>query len=101
MNVSFKSGSVVKEFSNYLANFRYSIKLNKPLLALRIARDYLRILLFGKVPLRYVDVAVTYDCNLKCIHCSAKRLSKVQGARQMQVKDYEALARECHKLGVI
>lgn len=101
MNISFRSKNFKKELVSYLLNFTYALRFDKPLLTLRIIRDYLQLLLLRKVPLRYVDIAVDYSCNLSCVHCSAEKLKKPSGARQMDVDDYKKLARQCHKLGVI
>lgn len=101
MSVTFKSNSLKKEFISYLMNFKYAIRFDKPLLTIRIIRDYLQLLLFREVPLRYVDIALDYSCNLNCVHCSAAKLKKEKNAKQMDISDYKRLARQCHKLGVI
>ncbi len=101
MNISFKSNSFKKELFSCFMNFKYAVRLDKPLLTLRIIRDYLQLLLFRKVPLRYVDIAVDYRCNLRCIHCSAEKLKKEPDVRRMDIDDYRKLARQCHELGVI
>jgi MoaA/NifB/PqqE/SkfB family radical SAM enzyme len=101
MSISLRSGNVKKELFNYLMNFRYAVRLNKPLLTLRIAQDYLRLLLTRTAPLRYVDIALDYACNLNCVHCSAERLKHDRHTRRMQLSDYERLAEQCRALGVI
>lgn len=98
---TFKSKSLKKEFFTYLINFKYAIRFDKPLLTARIIRDYLQLLLLKKVPLRYVDIALDYTCNLRCVHCSAEKLKKKKGTRQMNIGDYKRLAKQCYSLGVI
>ncbi|MBF0471224.1 MAG: radical SAM protein [Gammaproteobacteria bacterium] len=58
----------------YWLNFKYAVSLGKPLLILRLIKTYLSILFLGKRPLRYVDFAIGYSCNLKCDHCFATAL---------------------------
>ena len=82
-------------------NFKYAVRFDKPLLTLRIIVNYLRLLILRKVPLRYVDIAVGYDCNLRCVHCSAEKLKKTTDAVQMNISDYKNVAKQCRKLGVI
>ncbi len=101
MSVTFKSDSLKKEFFSYIMNFKYAVRLDKPLLTIRVIRDYLQLLVFRKVPLRYVDIALDYGCNLSCVHCSAEKLKKGRNARRMEISDYKRLAKQCHKLGVI
>ena len=58
----------------YWLNFKYAIKLGKPLLIFRLIKTYLGIIFFKNRPLRYVDFAIGYSCNLKCEHCFATAL---------------------------
>lgn len=101
MSTSLRSGRLCKELYSYLMNFRYAVRFDKPLLTLRIIQDYLQLLLLRKVPLRYVDIALDYACNLNCVHCSAKRLKRGRETRRMTLADYENLAKQCAELGVI
>lgn len=101
MSLTFRSGSIKKELFSYLMNFHYAVRLDKPLLTARIVRDYLNVMLRRRIPLRYVDIAVDYGCNLNCVHCSAERLKRDRHARRLTVDDYAELARQCHDLGVI
>ncbi len=101
MSASLGKSRFSKELANYLNNFRYAVRLNKPRLTLRIIRDYLQLLFLRKVPLRYVDIALDYACNLRCVHCSAARLKRPHKTKRLEQADYEELARQCHDLGVI
>ncbi|MBF0219412.1 MAG: radical SAM protein [Gammaproteobacteria bacterium] len=58
----------------YWLNFKYAVSLGKPLLIWRLVKTYLGIIFYGKRPLRYVDFAIGYSCNLKCDHCFATAL---------------------------
>lgn len=67
---------IKRKYLRFKMNFKYSFNIKKPLLILRILYGYAQVLLLKKVPLRYVDVAVGYGCNLRCKHCSASKFSK-------------------------
>lgn len=101
MSVSFKNKSIIKELYIYLMNFKYAVRFDKILLTINIIRDYLQLLILKKIPLRYVDIALDYNCNLSCIHCSAEKLKKDKNERQMGIGDYKKLAKQCHKMGVL
>jgi MoaA/NifB/PqqE/SkfB family radical SAM enzyme len=52
---------------------RYALFPRKPRALARIGMDVAR-LARGERPLRYVDAALDYRCNLRCDHCSAEGL---------------------------
>jgi MoaA/NifB/PqqE/SkfB family radical SAM enzyme len=61
--------------SRYLASARYVWFPRKPLALARIGADLARVAA-GQRPLRYVDLALDYRCNLRCEHCSAEGLRR-------------------------
>lgn len=101
MDVTLRIKNIEKEFFSYLLNFKYAIRFDKPLLTIRIMNDYLQLLLFKKVPLRYIDVVLDYDCNLTCVHCSAEKLKQKKTTKCMEINDYKRIAKQCHELGVV
>lgn len=77
--------------ASYLTHF-----FRKPIVLFKIARSYLNYFLFKKVAPRYFDIAIGYECNLKCKHCfdvNMRRESK------MQVDEYRTFAGEAAKEG--
>ncbi len=88
--------------NRYWLNFKYIIGRRKPLLIARLLATYARILLAGARPLRYVDFALDFACNLNCVHCFAKALIRPEdGAQRMAVEDYRRVAEECRELGAV
>ncbi len=83
------------------AAIQYGLVWRKPRFLARTAGFYLRsFVVRERQPLRYVDFAVDYACNLKCAHCFATSLEKSQRPR-LQVEDYRRIAKECLALGAI
>jgi MoaA/NifB/PqqE/SkfB family radical SAM enzyme len=73
----------------------------KPLLLGRILRSYTRHLFGRKLegrPIRNIDVALNYACNMGCEHCSCEQLKSK--APVMDVGDYRKLVDEADSLGV-
>lgn len=88
----------------YLINFKYAFRPWKPLLVLRLVKTYLGVLLFGTRPLRYVDFAIDYKCNLECEHCFKTVLEKNDeddSNRRMTIEDYARVAEEATRLGAV
>jgi MoaA/NifB/PqqE/SkfB family radical SAM enzyme len=84
-----------------LASLKYGLVWRKPQFLARMAGFYFQS--FGvrkRQPLRYVDFAIDYACNLKCAHCFATSLEKSSRPR-LQVSDYRRIAKECIELGAI
>jgi MoaA/NifB/PqqE/SkfB family radical SAM enzyme len=84
----------------YILNFRYSFRPGKPLLILRLIITYLGIFLLGRKPLRYVDLAIGYACNLKCEHCFATALEK-KGRKEITPAEYHEIVKQAMKLGAL
>jgi len=75
----------------------------KPYLLGRVARSMARHRLIGdpqRRPLRNVDVALSYACNMTCEHCSCELLKR-PGAEKLTADDHRRLAGEAMELGAI
>jgi MoaA/NifB/PqqE/SkfB family radical SAM enzyme len=59
------------------------------------------IKILGRRPLKYVDVAYDYRCNLKCKHCFARNFATTRDGRKMTIKDHEKFAKEAMALGAL
>lgn len=91
---------IKSEINKYLLNFRYAFRIRKPLLILRLVKTFLGILLFKKKPLRYVDFAIGYSCNLKCEHCFATALVNNKRSTLMP-SQYKPIVEQAMKLGAV
>ena len=72
----------------YLLHLRYAFRIRKPYLLARLLYTYLGIFLFRKKPLRYIDLAIGYTCNLQCEHCFTSALKK-EGRKERREKPVE------------
>ncbi|MEW5719973.1 MAG: radical SAM/SPASM domain-containing protein [Chloroflexota bacterium] len=86
--------------SEFALNLRYAFRPNKPRLFFRLAGAVIKSYVFRRPPLRYVDFAIGFACNLKCEHCFATALQQ-PARRRMAVDDYARVARECMSLGAV
>ena len=85
-----------------LAALKYGLVPRKPQFLGRVAGFYLKsFLLNGQQPLRYVDFAVDYACNLKCEHCFKTSLENKRERPRLTISDYKRIAQECIDLGAI
>jgi len=88
--------------SRQFAALKYGMVFRKPRFMARMAKFYLKsFVLSGAQPLRYVDFAVDYRCNLACQHCFKTALENNDRRPQLTVDDYRRIARECRELGAI
>ncbi|MBF0138197.1 MAG: radical SAM protein [Magnetococcus sp. DMHC-1] len=107
----------------YLLNFRYAVRMGKPFLIGRLIKTFLGILFLRRRPLRYVDFAIGYSCNLKCAHCFATALedgrmrrgvspahkqnprkmqpTQSRGRRRITPKEYAEIAQQAMALGAV
>ncbi len=90
----------MKSIAEFRLNFKYAFRLNKPFLIWRLIVAVIKSSVFGRPPLRYVDFAIDFACNLHCEHCFATALEQ-PGRRKMTVNDYARVAKECMKLGTV
>ncbi len=75
----------------------------KPLLLPRVAASMAKHRLHRDVtkrPLRNIDIALSYACNMKCEHCSCELMKQPCGDR-MDYEDLRRLARQAMGLGNI
>lgn len=87
-----------------IVNFKYAANLKKPVVILRLIGTFLGIIVFKKKPLRYVDFAIDYRCNLKCNHCFKTSLEQdetKEDTRRLSIRDYKRIATECMDLGAV
>ncbi len=90
----------MRKIARFLLNVRYSFRARKPLLLPRLAKAVFSSYVLNRPPLRYVDFAIDFACNLHCEHCFAESL-KQPGAPRMTVDDYARVANECMALGTL
>ena len=81
-------------------NFKYAFRPCKPFLIWRLAKTLAKSYIFKRPPLRYVDLALDFDCNLKCQHCFALSL-KQENRRKLTISEYRDIAEQCMKLGTV
>lgn len=84
----------------YIINFTYAFRIRKPLLILRLVSTFLGIIFLGKRPLRYVDFAIGYACNLKCAHCFATALRN-DSRRTLTPEEHRKTIEQAMKLGAL
>lgn len=84
----------------YIINFRYAFRIRKPLLILRLISTFLGIIFLKRKPLRYVDFAIGYACNLKCEHCFATAL-RDDHRRTLTPEEYRKITEQAMELGAL
>ncbi len=85
-----------------LAALKYGLVWRKPGFLARMTGFYLKsFVVRQQQPLRYVDFAVDYACNLKCAHCFKTTLETNDKHPRLQVSQYKRIAQECVDLGAI
>ncbi len=89
------------EYKRQWVALKYGLVVRKPKFLSRIARHYAETFIFKKRPLRYVDFAVDYRCNLNCVHCFKTVLEDNRSFEPLQIEDYRNIARQCIDLGVL
>lgn len=94
--------SKTKNLDRQLAALKYGLVWRKPRFMARVGKFYLQSFVWkGQQPLRYVDFAVDYACNLKCAHCFKTSLENKKTHPRLDVSDYRRIAKECIELGAI
>ena len=89
-----------QNLKKFLINVSYCLRYYKPLLLLRLMVRFIEVFI-GKHPLRYVDFALDFKCNLSCEHCFATALEKPEGTPRLSLDDYRRIAGECMRLGSV
>jgi MoaA/NifB/PqqE/SkfB family radical SAM enzyme len=81
-------------------NLKYTFRIKKFLLILRLIKNFFLIIFFKKNLLRYVDFAIGFRCNLNCSHCFATALIE---KRELIVtpQQYSRIAKEAMRLGAV
>lgn len=86
--------------TKFWINFKYAFRWHKPVLVMRLIWTWILVTKFGKRPLRYVDTAIGYKCNMSCEHCFAK--GKIDHKRgRMPPHYFKDVAKQCMKLGAV
>ncbi len=80
-------------------SLKYGFKLNKPKMLSRLAANYL-MLLCGKIPIRTIDFAPTFKCNMNCKHCFASLLDDPL-REPLGKEDYVRIANESYNMGAV
>ncbi|MFX0134494.1 MAG: radical SAM/SPASM domain-containing protein [Candidatus Hodarchaeota archaeon] len=88
------------KLQKYKMNLKYAFRPHKPIMMLRLALTYFKILFLKKNPLRYVDFNITSACNLSCQHCFAT-VFKNNNRRKMKIEDYRRVIKQANKLGAV
>lgn len=86
--------------ADFLLNLKYALRIRKPRLILRLANAVVKSYVLRRPPLRYVDFAVDFACNLKCRHCFAAALKQEQGDK-MALTDYRQVVDDAMRLGAV
>lgn len=66
----------------------------------RAAKAYVKVLAGREYPFRFFDVALTYGCNLTCVHCSASDLIQ-RDNRYLTIDDYRRFVGEAMGYGAL
>ena len=86
-----------------IVNVNYLLRVicRKPMFLLRLIRNYILLVIRpSRPPLRFIDVAVSYKCNMKCTHCSATEMLR-KGCKDMTLEEYRIAADKLIKAGVL
>ena len=95
MNLSEKAISI----RSFLQNVDYTVRPGKPSYMVRLISLFLRSLANGS-PLRGIDIALSYNCNLTCEHCNISLLRNKERSYLSPTEITELIAR-ARKLGLI
>lgn len=85
--------------SKYIQKVRYGSNFNKPYYMFRLLINIIKRRFLGQFPLRGIDFAVDYPCNLNCKHCFNSTMLK--GDRKMELDDYSRVIKKAIDLGAI
>lgn len=90
-------------FNHIMTNVKYVLRVlaRKPLFFLRLAKNFIKIPFVRgtMMPLRFADIAVTYNCNMCCKHCSSLPLKKDRPL--LSIDDYRKIFDEMAKAGLL
>ncbi len=90
------------QFKKFIKKTNIVLKRRKPLLIAKLALINLKGLIFNRFPpFRQVEIQLTFECNLRCIHCSAANFSPPEN--MLTLSDYKNIAEQCrqHKVPMV
>jgi len=94
------NGERKKVSDKFFINLKYALRWHKPILILRLLIRMIELYVFKMTPLRYVDYAIGYRCNLNCEHCFAKGKRDPKRGR-MPPWHWVKIVKECMALGAV
>ena len=77
----------------------YGSNWSKPQYMVRLFRNLALRYLFNQRPLRGIDFAVDYACDLKCRHCFNKDI--IPTGQKLQLADYARIFKEAEREGIL
>ncbi|MBN2121180.1 MAG: radical SAM protein [Candidatus Omnitrophica bacterium] len=80
---------------------RYGSTWKKPFYMLRLLKNLFLRICFNKRPLRGIDFAVDFACDLKCAHCFNRDILTPGNSRKMGIDDYARVFKEAEKEGIL
>lgn len=94
---------LINSLRHVRTNIKYLVKplIAKPKFAFRLMRNYFQVAMKpDRPPIRLVDFAISYKCNMHCEHCSSTPL--IDSSRQeLSVDDYTLAGRKLRKAGML
>jgi MoaA/NifB/PqqE/SkfB family radical SAM enzyme len=76
------------------------IFMRKPKFFARAIGGFFRATLLKEQRMRFMDIAVNYDCNLSCTHCSALPMQRTN-ENPLSVDEYKSIAEGLRREGVV
>lgn len=92
----------LKNFARYKKYFKIAkrIILKKPLVLLRILKNYFKIVVLRKRIVRKVEMGITFECQCKCHKCSSDFMKGVEEGK-LTLGQIERVASEIISLGAV
>lgn len=84
---------------SFIQKIRYGSNFHKPYYMYKMVSNVIKRRYLGQTPLRGIDFAVDYKCNLKCEHCFNKSL--VKNRKKMERQDYARVIGQAVELGAV
>jgi len=69
-------------------------------LLFKLIRNYINLILLNQRVLKAVELDLTFDCQLNCLHCYAKGISN-RKKRKINLEEIKDIVDQCEKLGAI
>jgi MoaA/NifB/PqqE/SkfB family radical SAM enzyme len=89
----------INQLKKFIKKTNIVLKRRKPLLVAKLALINLNGLIFNRYPpFRQVEIQLTFECNLRCIHCSAANFSPPEN--MLTLSDYKNIAEQCRRYRV-